>query len=167
MLCLREAAAPDDHMTQSPRSAPRPPVLVAATAVLALLLGLFLFRPGRSSGGVREWTPTDHDQPAEQAGQPKASKAAQPKGQPDGNLVEMAWARSCATCHGQVGRGDGPQGKLAKAPDLTRADWQDRVTDEQIIDKIRKGGNGMPASELPAAVLQGLVQRIRANRVKR
>ena len=154
-------------MSQPPRPAFQPLVVILATVVAALLLGFFLFRPGRPSSGVREWTPADHDQPPG-AQVPKASpKAAQPKGQPDGNLVELAWARSCTTCHGPLGRGDGPQGRMMKAPDLTRAEWQDRVSDDEIAQTIRKGRNSMPAFDLPPNVLQGLVQRIRANRDKR
>lgn len=171
MLWLPEPSRRSDHdlMSQSPRSAPPALLIVAATAVVALLLGLFLFRPGRSSGELREWSAADHDQAASADGQtsPGKPKAAQPKGGPDGNLVELAWARSCTTCHGQVGRGDGPQGKMMKAPDLTRADWQDRATDEEIALTIRKGRNSMPAFDLPPSVIQGLVQRIRANRAKR
>ncbi|MFT3763921.1 MAG: cytochrome c [Minicystis sp.] len=153
-------------MSQPPRSAPRPPVIVAVTAVAALILGFFLFRPGRSSNDVREWAPADHDQPPGAQAQ-QSPKAAQPKGQPDGNLVELAWAKSCTSCHGPLGRGDGPQGRMMKAPDLTRAEWQERVSDEEIAQTIRKGRNSMPAFDLPPNVLQGLVQRIRSNRAKR
>ena len=52
-------------------------------------------------------------------------------------------------------------------PDLTRADWQDSVTDDQIRDTIKNGRNAMPKFDLPPAVMQGLVQRIRTNRAKR
>jgi cytochrome c oxidase cbb3-type subunit 3 len=145
-------------------------VLVAVTAAAALLLGAFVFRPGRSAGDVREWTPADHDQPAGagQAPPPKA-KQGQPKGsgQQDASLVEMAWTKSCASCHGPGGRGDGPSGPMVKAPDLTRADWQDRVTDEQIAETIKNGRNSMPKFDLPPNVLQGLVARIRASKAKR
>lgn len=53
---------------------------------------------------------------------------------------------------------------MFRAPDLTRADWQARVSDQEILETIRKGRNKMPAFDLPEAVLKGLVQRIRANR---
>jgi len=54
-------------------------------------------------------------------------------------LIEAAWAQTCATCHGPLGHGDGPQGSLVHAPDLTREDWQAKVTDEEIATRIRQG----------------------------
>ena len=53
---------------------------------------------------------------------------------------------------------------MFRAPDLTRADWQARVSDQEILETIRKGRNKMPAFDLPEPVLKGLVQRIRASR---
>lgn len=153
-------------MSKPSRTAPQTPAVAAAAAIGAVLLGLFVFRPGRTSTEVREWTPRDHDQPAGAQPAPNRPKGTAPKSQ-DGNLVEMAWARSCASCHGAQGRGDGPQGPMLKAPDLTRAAWQEKVTDEEIAQTIRKGRNAMPAFELPPNVVQGLVQRIRANRAQR
>jgi len=162
------ATPPLDLMSQPSRSGLPTPVLVAATAAAAMFLGALVFRPGRSAGEVREWTPADHDQPAGAGQPPPRGKQGQPKGSgTDASLVEMAWTRSCASCHGPGGRGDGPQGAMVKAPDLTRADWQDRVTDDQIRDTIQNGRNQMPKFDLPPSVLQGLVQRIRTNRAKR
>lgn len=112
----------------------------------------------RAPSGAREWTAADHqsvDQPAE-PGQRRASEDA------DQNLVEIAWQQSCASCHGPTGRGDGPEGPMVRAPDLTQAVWQARVTDEQLAETIRRGRGRMPAfGELPDAVVQGLVRRIR------
>jgi len=142
------------------------PVIAAVTAVGAVLVGLFVFRAGRPSGELREWTAADHDQPAGAQPAPNRPKGAKPNTQ-DGSLVEMAWTKSCATCHGRSGRGDGPQGAMVKAPDLTRASWQEKVTDDEIVQTIRKGRNSMPAFDLPPNVVQGLVQRIRANRAQR
>lgn len=53
---------------------------------------------------------------------------------------------------------------MVRAPDLTRSDWQDRVTDQELTEIIRKGRNKMPPFDLPAQVLDGLVKRIRASR---
>jgi cytochrome c oxidase cbb3-type subunit 3 len=57
---------------------------------------------------------------------------------------------------------------MVKAPDLTRADWQAKVTDDEMAELIRKGKNKMPGFEaaLPAPVIEGLVQRIRAARAR-
>ena len=62
----------------------------------------------------------------------------------DEMLVEMTWDENCASCHGPTGHGDGPNGPLVKAPDLTRADWQAKVTDAEIAQQI-KGGKGLIA----------------------
>lgn len=143
---------------------PPTPIVVAAAAAGAILLGVLVFRPSHGPQ-VREWTPADHDQPAGAQAAPTARRQAPPKATADTvNLVELAWAKNCATCHGKAGRGDGPQGPMVKAPDLTRAGWQSSVTDEEIVRTIRQGRNSMPPFDLPPAVLQGLAQRIRANR---
>lgn len=53
---------------------------------------------------------------------------------------------------------------MLKSPDLTRADWQAKVTDAELAEVIRKGRNKMPAFDLPPKVIEGLVRRIRLNR---
>jgi cytochrome c oxidase cbb3-type subunit 3 len=114
---------------------------------------------------VREWTAADHDQPA--AAQNAPGTRSKGSVRPDGgeiDLAELAWERNCTPCHGQRGRGDGPQGPMLRAPDLTRAEWQDKVGDQEVLEIIRKGRNRMPAFNLPEPVLKGLVQRIRENR---
>jgi mono/diheme cytochrome c family protein len=117
---------------------------------------------GRSD--LREWTPADHDQPA---GTPQGQGPRQKAAPDDGaSLVEVAWSRNCAPCHGPRGAGDGPQGPMMRAPDLTRAEWQNKVKDEEIAQVIRAGRNKMPKFDLPPAVLEGLVRRIRANRAR-
>ncbi|AUX32600.1 MULTISPECIES: cytochrome c [Sorangium] len=131
------------------------------TAVLSL--GLFGCDPG--PGDVREWTPADHDPPSPNEGQ-GGKVAARPvaSNETDPGLIELAWQRNCSTCHGRAGRGDGPQGPMVRAPDLTDTAWQERVTDAQIAEVIRKGKNKMPAFDLPQQVIDGLVKRIRTSR---
>ena len=128
-----------------------------AAAFLVILMGC-----DRAPEPTGEWTPADHDH-TQQAGQ-----AAPP---PDGSkldpmqeLAEAAWAQTCASCHGPAGRGDGPNGPLVKAPDLTRADWQAKVTDDEIAARIRSGKGLMPPNDLPDATIRGLVARIRSMR---
>lgn len=116
-----------------------------------------------SSADVRLWAPSDHDQPTAAQGQ----VAARVDGEgADPTLVDLAWRRNCAACHGNSGRGDGPQGAMVRAPDLTRGEWQEGVTDDEIARTIRKGKNKMPAFELPDQVVEGLVKRIRAARAR-
>lgn len=140
--------------------------LFRITASLACALALAAC--GRSSGEVRDWQPADHDQPAGQQGQVAARpNSSSSQAESDKSLVELAWMKNCASCHGMQGRGDGPQGAMVRAPDLTRAEWQSQVTDEQISEVIRKGRNRMPAFEaLPPQVVTGLVARIRQNRTR-
>ena len=151
-------------------SRPPSPAILGAIAVGALLLGLFVFWSHRPAADLGEWTPSDHDQPAGQAGQmpprPQTSPTPKSPAQDGAELAELAWSRSCMPCHGERGRGDGPQGPMLRAPDLTRAEWQERVTDEDIRKTIREGRNNMPKFDLPPAALDGIVKRIRANRGK-
>jgi len=127
----------------------------------AAVLFLLLCGCSPSSGEVREWTPEDHDEPGS-APAPQVEGTSEAGGDNNPALVAMAWRRHCTTCHGATGRGDGPQGRMFKAPDLTRKDWLDAATDAQIAEVIRKGRNKMPAFDLPDKVVAGLVSRIRA-----
>ena len=126
-----------------------------------MLIGL----SGCDRGGseLREWTPADHDQPAAAQGQ----VSARPGGEGlDPMFLGRAWQKNCATCHGAGGRGDGPQAAMVRAPDLSRPDWQEKVTDDEIAATIRNGKNKMPKFDLPDQVVAGLVQRVRAFRAK-
>jgi cytochrome c oxidase cbb3-type subunit 3 len=110
---------------------------------------------------LKEWTPADHD------GEKKSPTANQgAKGDPKGPdaLVEVTWRNQCVTCHGAQGRGDGPQGPMFKAADLTRSDWQKSVTDAQIAAAIVNGKGRMPKFELPEEIVHGLVARVRSLR---
>jgi cytochrome c oxidase cbb3-type subunit 3 len=111
-----------------------------------------------------QWSPAEHDrEPASQQGQQTAPTGSQ-KPNIQQQLVEIAW-RQCTGCHGPLGHGDGPNGSLVKAPDLTREDWQATVTDEEIGARIRNGKGLMPPNaDLPEATLRGLVGRIRTLR---
>jgi mono/diheme cytochrome c family protein len=113
---------------------------------------------------VREWTAADHDQASPGQGAQVAQKPGAEGVDP--NLIELAWQRNCATCHGARGRGDGPQGPMLRPPDLTDGAVQDRVTDAQMAESIRKGRNKMPAFDLPPQVIEGLIARIRASRAR-
>ncbi len=57
-------------------------------------------------------------------------------------------------------------GPMVQAPDLSRADWQAKVTDAEMAATIRSGRNRMPKFDLPDGVLRGLVARIRLLRTK-
>jgi cytochrome c oxidase cbb3-type subunit 3 len=138
------------------------PLLMSRIRSAALSGFLALAACDDAPSQTREWTPQDHDVPSN-AGNPAGQVTARADPQEQG-LVEIAWQKNCVTCHGPRGRGDGPQGPMFRAPDLTRGEWQGRVTDAEIADTIRKGRNKMPAFDLPPAVVDGLVKRIRAAR---
>lgn len=122
-------------------------------------------RPPDPSG---EWSPFDHEHQSPQANGQQAPPPNVDGGSQKPNvqmqLIETAWRQTCATCHGVVGHGDGPQGSLVKAPDLTREDWQAKVTDEEIAVRIKSGKGLMPPNDLPESTIRGLVARIRALR---
>ena len=48
------------------------------------------------------------------------------------DVTIVTWRRSCLSCHGAFGRGDGPQGAAVKARDLTDPAWQASVSDEEL-----------------------------------
>jgi len=50
---------------------------------------------------------------------------------------------------------------MVHATNLTLAEWQSKVTDEQIAEAIRNGKNRMPKFDFPPEVIAGLVARIR------
>lgn len=125
-----------------------------------------------SADSLKEWTPADHDRAEELGrsaqGQPQQGQPQQgPQAKGDGGLsalVEVAWVQNCATCHGPLGKGDGPTGPMMKASDLTREDWQAKVTDDEIAATVKNGKGRMPKFDLPDPVIRGLVARIRATR---
>jgi len=53
----------------------------------------------------------------------------------------------CAECHGDTGKGDGPQGKMYDPPpkDLTDAAHMNSVSDGELFYKISQGHRPMPA----------------------
>lgn len=79
-------------------------------------------------------------------------------------LVDLTWRQQCSTCHGAMGHGDGQLGPMVRAPDLTREEWQSRVTDGEIAATIKTGKGKMPNFDVPQLVLEGLVARVRAVR---
>jgi cytochrome c oxidase cbb3-type subunit 3 len=136
--------------------------VTCAGLLLLVLLGA-CDRP--ADGEIQTWTAADHDH-AEESARVAAGAQASGKagGMGDRQLIELTWRQQCATCHGAIGHGDGPNGPMVKASDLTRPDWQSSVTDEQLALSIQNGKGRMPKFDLPPTVLAGIVQRIRASK---
>lgn len=112
---------------------------------------------------VREWRASDHDHtdnPSSGQVQVDPSASAQaPPGLEDVTIV--AWQQNCTKCHGQLGRGDGPQGPMVKATNLSDPAWQQAATDEQIARVIKEGKGAMPGFKLPDATIDKLVKLVR------
>jgi hypothetical protein len=133
-----------------------------------LSIPLLVAACGRAPADLREWKPEDHDRTEDmqkaRAAPGRTQPASSTSASPLMTLVEVTWRNQCAACHGAIGHGDGPQGPMVHAPNLTLPDWQAKVTDAQIAEVIIRGKNRMPKFELPADVVGGLVARIRATK---
>ncbi len=64
-----------------------------------------------------------------------------------GSKVEYNYARYCAGCHGPNGEGNGRIGRFKKLDpaNMTKADFWDNRSDEQLIHSIDAGKDDMPA----------------------
>ncbi|HET7541426.1 MAG TPA: c-type cytochrome [Polyangiaceae bacterium] len=147
----------------------RIPSLLAA---LSLSFSAFAVACNGAPADLRQWKASDHDHTVNpNAAQVQVSDAGSPAaavGLDDVTIV--AWQQNCTTCHGELGRGDGPQGQLLHAADLSRPDWQAAVTDEAIAATIREGRGRMPAFNLPEITvthLVALVRMLNLNRMQR
>jgi cytochrome c oxidase cbb3-type subunit 3 len=121
-------------------------------------LGLAACDRAPSPEGLAVWKPADHD------GEKKAAANAKQGAKGDAGatptLVEITWRQQCATCHGVIGKGDGPQGPMFKAPDLS----QSKANDDEIAAIIKNGKGRMPKFDLDDEVVRGLAGRVRSFR---
>ena len=64
-----------------------------------------------------------------------------------GSKVEYNYARYCAGCHGPNGKGNGRIGRFKKLEpaNLTKVEFWDNRSDEQLIHSIDAGKDDMPA----------------------
>ena len=139
------------------------PRITSYAAALSLSLAASTFGCNSAPADLRTWKATDHDHTANpnaaQVQVTDAGSAEANHGLDDVTIV--AWQQNCTSCHGALGRGDGPQGQLVHAADLSRPDWQAAVTDEAIAETIRQGRGRMPSFNLPDATILRLVSLIR------
>jgi mono/diheme cytochrome c family protein len=87
--------------------------------------------------------PLDHQQP------PAHPEAAQLKNPAAADATSLAagkkvYAKNCANCHGDTGKGDGSLGEQLnpKPADLTDANWKHGSSDGEIFTLIRDGSKG-------------------------
>jgi mono/diheme cytochrome c family protein len=137
----------------------------------ALLVAALSFACNDTPPDLRPWRPTDHDHTenpnSDQVQVTDAGSSEPGHGLDDVTIV--AWQQNCTSCHGALGHGDGPQGPMVHAADLSRSDWQASVTDDAIATTIKQGRGRMPGFKLPDATVQRLVQLVRmldANRMQ-
>ncbi len=147
----------------------RLPSRFVAFAAVALLASAALFGCDRAppTDGLQNWTAADHDRAEENTRVKTGAQAsAAPRGSGPKNdqaqLIELTWRQNCAQCHGLSGHGDGPQGALVKAPDLTNPDLQGKMSDADIANAIKNGRNLMPKFDFSDPVVAGLTTRVRA-----
>lgn len=134
--------------------------------LLALALTATIIGCNSSPGDLRTWRAEDHDHTTN-PGQDQVVSGPDAGPAPElarvglDEVTVIAWQQNCTRCHGQIGRGDGPQGAMMRATDLTNPTWQRSVTDEQIALTIQKGRGQMPAFPLPESTVKQLVKLIR------
>jgi mono/diheme cytochrome c family protein len=129
----------------------------AASALLLVVLGC-----SRAPTDLREWTVSDHDHTQDPSGTQVAANQPSSAGMFGiSEVVLAAWRQNCTTCHGAIGRGDGPQAAMTKPRDLTDPGWQATVSDDDIASVIRTGRGAMPAFPLPESTVDGLVRLVR------
>jgi mono/diheme cytochrome c family protein len=129
------------------------------------ILALLVSGCEETAPDLAEWTVADHNHQTQTRRNDRTpdmiAKDTRTAPSQRNAVVDVTWAKQCASCHGKRGRGDGPQSTMVKAKDLSIPEWQDTVTDEQLAKSIREGKDKMPAFNLPDSVIQGLVEQIR------
>ena len=92
------------------------------------------------------------------------------KARVDPSVGEQIFQTRCFVCHGRMGIGDGPssQGLAVPVRDLTRAEWQNSISDESIGRVIRSGAKAIggnaampPNPDLSNTQIQSLTRYIR------
>lgn len=145
-----------------------------STVFAGVLVAFSLGACDAEPADVREWTPADHEPPPERPVAPQTpgttaqrlpqapSTADKGEAQADPALVDVAWSRNCARCHGSRGAGDGPESPMYRPPNLADSAFVSRLTDEEIASAIVRGRGKMPSFDLPPEVVRGLVSRVRS-----
>ena len=88
---------------------------------------------------------------------------------PEGNASDMdaqgLYEKHCVTCHGEDGKGKTLLGEGLGARDFTEKEFQDSITDEQIVEQIANGTEEKMfpfKTKLTSEEIQALVPVIRA-----
>jgi cbb3-type cytochrome c oxidase subunit III len=106
-------------------------VIVLVTAALPIALAAY---------GAQQ-----HQHPAEGGAHqhPEAAKMKNPVAMTPESIAagQQVYAKNCASCHGETGKGDGKMGAELKPPppNLADADWKHGATDGEIFIVVRDG----------------------------
>jgi len=135
------------------------PVRTLGSIALAVFVGLGVSMAARQAAHAKE--PHQH---------PEAAKLQNPVAA-DAASIEAGkklYTESCADCHGEAGKGDGPAAPYAGDPppsNLTDAEWKHGSTDGEIYTVIHDGveGTGMKdfGKELKANDIWNLVNYVK------
>ena len=53
--------------------------------------------------------------------------------------IERLWKSKCGSCHGKDGKAATDKGKKMKMYDMTSADWQKKISDDDMKKAIKEG----------------------------
>jgi mono/diheme cytochrome c family protein len=106
--------------------------------------------------------PTTSTTPAADASQANTNASTQTKADPvpGVNAAALFEEQKCALCHGVDGKG-----KAKGAPDFTKAEWQNKESNDELIEQIKDGEPPkMPAykDKLSDVQIKALVAHIRS-----
>jgi len=115
----------------------------ASSGTLASILFLSALVAAGCGGGKSGPAGSDSKPAVAPAGAPAISAQARAE-------ADQIFATRCFTCHGSLGKGDGPgsAGLTPKPRDLTSPEWQASVTDEHIEKIIKFGGTAVGLSPM-------------------
>ena len=119
---------------------------IVVTACLALSLGCT--KKEESAPAAKAKSPVAASQPAKPSSAPakaQAPTAAGPKS--DAAKGKSHYMRACAPCHGLDGSGAQMRNMMPKLGDLTSASTHARLSDNEIVNLIKKGRGKMPSLE--------------------
>lgn len=123
---------------------------------IALVIGVVLLVGCSDGRKIREWRPTDHDQP-EGVGQVDAQGATNEQ---QGQEVagDMLWRQQCARCHGRDGRGGMAMPGSGPVADLRVS----TLAENEIIEVVTRGRRAMPAfgNDLDAESIRVLAKKV-------
>ncbi|MEL6181011.1 MAG: c-type cytochrome [Myxococcota bacterium] len=77
---------------------------------------------------------------------------------------KVLYTRSCQSCHGPTGKGNGPRSRgLRNIPDFTAETWQQSHSDAQLLHTISEGQGSMPAFKhrYDEAQIKALIEVVR------